>query len=402
VTHVRRRTPPARLVGGALALVAVAGMASAVFQRPHTVFAAATRAAGPGVPAARPTAPAARTTPAPATLSPPTLPVPSPVALQPVAQVAPLGTLRTPDLMLVLKAPLSGRQLTALHAVKGLQDLAVLDTGLVRVGGQPVHVVGVDPSQFRAFTPRETASSDPLWQAVARGELVSTYALSRGSKLPLGGTIPVAGPSTVPARLGAVAVFGVPGADLVVDRTLAASLGAVAGGGALLSAPGEDLQALQGDVRAAVGSAVAITVLRPAVIKPYRVTEATAPSPGKPRNYRDLYIASAHYCPGLSWKVLAAIGQVESDHGRNAGVSSAGALGPMQFLPSTWAFAGVDGDGDGKADILNPFDAVPAAALYLCRAGAGQGGQALYDAVFSYNHADSYVKLVLGLAARYS
>ena len=122
---------------------------------------------------------------------------------------------------------------------------------------------------------------------------------------------------------------------------------------------------------------------------------------GKPRNYRDLYIASAHYCPGLSWKVLAAIGQVESNHGRNAGTSSAGALGPMQFLPSTWAFAGVDGDGDGKADIMNPFDAVPSAALYLCRAGAGQGGQALYDAIFSYNHADWYVRLVLGLAEQY-
>jgi membrane-bound lytic murein transglycosylase B len=61
----------------------------------------------------------------------------------------------------------------------------------------------------------------------------------------------------------------------------------------------------------------------------------------------------------------------------------------------------VDGDGDGKADILNPYDAVPAAALYLCRAGATQGDQGLYDAIFSYNHADWYVKLVLDLAARY-
>ena len=408
VTRVARRTPPAHLVGGALALVAVAGLASAVVQRPHAVPSASVRPVA-GVPADRP---AAVPRSAPATTPPTTTPTTStpttstlPAVVRPTAQlpvpVAPLGALRTPDLLLAVQTPLTGSQLQALHAVKGLQDLAVLDTGVVRVSGRPVHVVGVDPSQFRAFTPRETASSDLLWQAVARGELVSTYALSRSRKLPLGGTIPVAGATTVPERLGAVAVFGVPSADLVVDRAVAASFGVAPGGGALVAAPGRNLQALQSDVRAAVGPAVSLTVLRPAVVTPYKMAETAPPVSGKPRNYRDLYIASAHYCPGLSWKVLAAIGQVESNHGRNAGTSSAGALGPMQFLPSTWAFAGVDGDGDGKADIMNPFDAVPSAALYLCRAGAGQGGQALYDAIFSYNHADWYVRLVLGLAEQY-
>ena len=73
----------------------------------------------------------------------------------------------------------------------------------------------------------------------------------------------------------------------------------------------------------------------------------------------------------------------------------------MQFLPSTWAYAGVDGDGDGKADIMDPYDAVPAAALYLCRDGAGRGGSALYGAIYAYNHADWYVREVLALAARY-
>ncbi|MCU1588133.1 MAG: Lytic transglycosylase catalytic, partial [Frankiales bacterium] len=117
--------------------------------------------------------------------------------------------------------------------------------------------------------------------------------------------------------------------------------------------------------------------------------------------YQQLYQLSAQYCPGLSWKVLAAIGQMESGHGRNVGRSRAGALGPMQFLPSTWAFAGVDGDGDGRADIMSAYDAVPAAALYLCRNGAGRGGQSLYNAIYSYNHADWYVREVLALAARY-
>ncbi|MEO5875839.1 MAG: lytic transglycosylase domain-containing protein, partial [Streptosporangiaceae bacterium] len=118
--------------------------------------------------------------------------------------------------------------------------------------------------------------------------------------------------------------------------------------------------------------------------------------------YLDLYRRAATGCPGLPWTVLAAIGQVESDHGRNAGPSSAGALGPMQFLPSTWKIYGVDGDGDGRADITNPFDAIPGAARYLCASGGGKGGQSLYKAVFAYNHADWYVQKVLNLAAAYA
>ena len=159
----------------------------------------------------------------------------------------------------------------------------------------------------------------------------------------------------------------------------------------LLAAPDRRLRSLKRDVRAALGDAVHLEVLRPVAIS-YR----------RPATYRALYMLSAQYCPGLSWKVLAAIGQVESGHGRNVGPSSAGALGPMQFLPTTWAYAGVDGDGDGRADIMSAYDAVPAAALYLCRDGAGRGGQDLYNAIFSYNHADWYVREVLDLASRYS
>ena len=106
----------------------------------------------------------------------------------------------------------------------------------------------------------------------------------------------------------------------------------------------------------------------------------------------------------MSWTVLAAIGQIESGDGRNVGPSTAGALGPMQFLPSTWATWGIDGFGEtGTPDIMNPFDAVPSAARYLCAAGASSGTQAgLRQAIFGYNHADWYVNEVLGLAAQYA
>jgi hypothetical protein len=141
----------------------------------------------------------------------------------------------------------------------------------------------------------------------------------------------------------------------------------------------------------------------------------------------------------LSWTLLAAIGQVESDHGQvdgshlNAqGVASPPilgpvlngrhgvglirdtdrgqldgnrrfdrALGPMQFLPSTWAVVGVDGDGDGQRNVQDINDAALGAAVYLC---AGQdnlssrAGRA--SAVFRYNHSHAYVTLVLSLAHR--
>jgi membrane-bound lytic murein transglycosylase B len=125
---------------------------------------------------------------------------------------------------------------------------------------------------------------------------------------------------------------------------------------------------------------------------------------GRPSNYLQLFQESAaRYCPGLSWTVLAAIGQIESGDGQNEGPSTAGAMGPMQFLPSTWVLWGTDGFGDtGKPDILNPFDAVPSAARLLCGAGATSGGSGLRTAIFAYNHADWYVDEVLTLAAEYA
>jgi membrane-bound lytic murein transglycosylase B len=96
------------------------------------------------------------------------------------------------------------------------------------------------------------------------------------------------------------------------------------------------------------------------------------------------------------------MGQIESSHGRNTGPSSAGARGPMQFLPSTWRSYGLDGDRDGRADIMNPYDAVPSAAKYLCGYGAGQGGRKLSYAIWQYNHSNDYVNSVLGLARAYA
>jgi murein DD-endopeptidase MepM/ murein hydrolase activator NlpD len=94
----------------------------------------------------------------------------------------------------------------------------------------------------------------------------------------------------------------------------------------------------------------------------------------------------------VPWQVLAAINEIETDYGRNLNVSSAGAMGWMQFIPSSWKAYGVDANDDGRKDPYNPVDAIFAAGRYLKAAGAKDD---LRRAIFAYNHADWYVDSVM-------
>jgi hypothetical protein len=129
-----------------------------------------------------------------------------------------------------------------------------------------------------------------------------------------------------------------------------------------------------------------------------------------PLGWLDLYRTGARHCPGLSWTVLAGIGKVESDHGRarlpgvRAGWNHAGAAGPMQFgigkgrAGNAWARFGRDYDHDGRLSVYDPGDAIPAAARYLCDAGAPDR---LDAALYAYNPSASYVARVKAIAHRY-
>jgi hypothetical protein len=139
-----------------------------------------------------------------------------------------------------------------------------------------------------------------------------------------------------------------------------------------------------------------------------------APSPVAradiPAGYLRLYWQAAGRCQGLSWSVLAAIGKVESDHGRSrlpgvrSGWNAAGAAGPMQFGIGTgragnaWARYGADFDRDRQASVYDPGDAIPAAARYLCAHGAPHR---LDQALYAYNRSWAYVATVKAIAARY-
>jgi hypothetical protein len=129
-----------------------------------------------------------------------------------------------------------------------------------------------------------------------------------------------------------------------------------------------------------------------------------------PTGYLRLYARAAGHCPGLSWTVLAAVGKVESDHGRSrlpgvrSGWNTAGAAGPMQFGIGTgragnaWARYGADFDRNGRRSVYYPGDAIPAAARYLCAHGAPRR---LDRALYAYNHSWSYVAQVKAIATRY-
>ncbi len=95
---------------------------------------------------------------------------------------------------------------------------------------------------------------------------------------------------------------------------------------------------------------------------------------------------------GVPWQILAAINEIETDYGTDLSVSSAGAVGWMQFMPATWLNYGVDALSAGYADPYNPVDAIFAAARYLRAAGAATN---LRAAILAYNHSEEYVDSVL-------
>jgi cell wall-associated NlpC family hydrolase len=126
---------------------------------------------------------------------------------------------------------------------------------------------------------------------------------------------------------------------------------------------------------------------------------------GIPPEYLALFQAAGQRYD-VPWGVLAGIGKVECNDGQDpdpsctqeGAVNYAGAGGPMQFLASTWAVYGVDGNGDGRADRWNPADAIFSAANYLYASGAPKEMQ---RAIFAYNHSTAYVEEVQRWAATY-
>lgn len=152
-----------------------------------------------------------------------------------------------------------------------------------------------------------------------------------------------------------------------------------------------------------------------AVAALFGLADSTAAQPSQaamddiPPRYLTLYQRAAAVCPGLDWTILAAIGKVESDHGRSplpgvrSGENSAGAGGPLQVLQPTWdavvARHTIPPGGSTPPSRYDAHDAAHVAAFYLCDSGIRDGD--VRRAIFAYNHADWYVEDVLAQAEEY-
>jgi cell wall-associated NlpC family hydrolase len=156
---------------------------------------------------------------------------------------------------------------------------------------------------------------------------------------------------------------------------------------------------------ALVGTAVVASALSLLGVGGGAPAASSAATAKVPATMLALYQDAAATCPGLPWTVLAAIGTVESDNGQStlpgvhSGSNTAGAEGPMQFEPATFAEYDepMPPGGAGPPSPYDPTDAVYAAARLLCANGAA-GGADIAGAVYAYNHSASYVAQVLALA----
>ncbi len=303
-----------------------------------------------------------------------------------------------PDLLIVAPKGLTAQQITRLRKITGVRNMITFDGARITAGSRSVNVIGVNPDTFRSWVPLRTASDQAFWTALAAGDFVAGNGAGKSLALKPGDYYRLVGSSALTVKFGMAAKLGLSGVDLLVNEATSARLGLVRQVAGLISAPGVSMRTLTSKVSKVLGPSGKIEVLRG------QLPIASVPAGTVPTSYLQLFKASAaDYCPGLSWTVLAAIGQIESADGTNMGPSSAGALGPMQFLPSTWAAWGIDGFGQtGVPDVMNPYDAVPSAARMLCADGAAAGGSSLYHAIFDYNHANWYVNEVLALAAEYA
>jgi hypothetical protein len=301
-----------------------------------------------------------------------------------------------PDLIATAAGGVTAADLAKIRKLGSVRSVLAIDGAQIEVNGKRLTVLAASAARLRAWTPPATAASTQTWSAFAAGQLITTASAAAHASLSRGHQYPVAAAVNAQVTEGGTALLGVTGVDGIVSAAEGAKLGLVRNVAVLVNAPAANLTALDAQVQAALGSgARVVRLVATRVSTNLPVDRVPTPAVGHPGSYLQLFKDSAaRYCPGMSWTVLAAIGQIESGDGQN--------LGPMQFEPSTWAIWGTDGFGDtGPPDIMNPYDAVPSAARMLCADGAASS-TTLRGAIFSYNHAGWYVDEVLALAAEYA
>ena len=175
--------------------------------------------------------------------------------------VAKMGTLRTPDVLVVAPRRLPRHALTSVLGLHGVTAAVSLDAARLSLNGKLVAMLGVNPSTFRDFAARPMAASNRLWQGVANGAIAASYTMGKLDKLPLGGKVTVDGVKQEKLRVGSLATVGISGVDAVVSDTVAHSLGFPGGNAILISAPHTNLATLVSQIRRVVPKSAGVDPL---------------------------------------------------------------------------------------------------------------------------------------------
>jgi cell wall-associated NlpC family hydrolase len=154
------------------------------------------------------------------------------------------------DVMVVAQKALPARDVARVARLRGVQAARAVDAARIRVNGTFAAVLGVDPATFRAFAAGPTASASPLWRNVADGAIAVSYTMGKQDKLPLGGTVQVAGRTLQSLRVAGFGTVGIGGVDAVISRTAARSLGFPEGNAIVVSAPHDRVAALVREIKA--------------------------------------------------------------------------------------------------------------------------------------------------------
>ncbi|HEV2451465.1 MAG TPA: NlpC/P60 family protein [Streptosporangiaceae bacterium] len=206
------------------------------------------------------------------------------------SRVKPLGRRIWPaDLLVVAPTSLPGSVFSKILHLRGVSAAESVDAARVRVNGKYAAILGVNPSSFRSYAARPVAASDRLWQSVAAGNMAVSYTMGRLDRLPLGGTVDVAGLKQEKLRVGSFATVGITGVDAVVSDAVARSLGFPAGNAIVISAPRANLTGLTAQI--------ARKLPRGAGVEPL-VSEAA--TPGEAGVTRPLPVSSAAIYPQLT------------------------------------------------------------------------------------------------------
>jgi len=209
-----------------------------------------------------------------------------PVGLaQQIVPVKPLSTVHTADVLVRVPTGVTAAQAAAVSALKGVDAVEPVDYARATISGHEATLLGVNPSTFRMYTPKQTAESDPLWSNVGAGDMAVSFDIGQETRLPLGKPVDVR--SSFPARLrvGAFATM-LPGVDAVVSDNTARAMGIPHGNALLISADKADPAKLAKGLKKALPKNATVQFLRSrqpvTTTRPGQTTPTPTPTPSSP------------------------------------------------------------------------------------------------------------------------